>query len=242
MVWGNDLIRGRKMSRIRENFMKVRERIEKARQNSRFPVGDVALVVVTKNADVASIREVVACGVDILGENRVQEAYPKITTLGSGVSWHMIGHLQTNKVKRAIELFDVIQSLDSVRLAEALNITAAKLGKKVKAFVEVKVSHEATKFGFPREEVLAFLEQAAHYDHIEIEGLMAMAPYFGDPEAARPYFAMARDLFHKARETKFPWISMKYLSMGMSHDFEVAISEGANMVRIGRAIFSGDTT
>ncbi|HHY47547.1 MAG TPA: YggS family pyridoxal phosphate-dependent enzyme [Firmicutes bacterium] len=223
---------------IRRNVENVKARIEAASRRSGLDPAGISLVAVTKNVGTSLIRQAIEAGVRLIGENRVQEAYPKIKEIGPEAEWHMIGHLQTNKVGRALEVFDVIQSLDSERLAGVINERAGKLGKVVRVMVEVKVSPEETKFGFAPDAVLPFLEQASRYGNLEIVGLMAMAPYFDDPEEARPYFRKAREIFSRALELEVPNVMMQYLSMGMSDDFEVAISEGSNMVRIGRAIFS----
>lgn len=223
---------------IRRNLDEVMGRIGAACSRSGRDPAEISLVAVTKNVGPQLIRQAIDSGVRLIGENRVQEAYSKFREIGRPVELHMIGHLQTNKVGRALEVFDFIQSLDSVRLADALNARASKLGKVVRVMVEVKVSPEESKFGFAPEDVLSFLEQAPRYENLEVTGLMAMAPYFEEPENAREYFQEARRLFQEALRLEARNVRMQYLSMGMSDDFEVAISEGSNMVRIGRAIFS----
>jgi PLP dependent protein len=186
-------------------------------------------------------RVLEACrgGIRLVGENRVQEAESKIAALASfpeaqDLTWHLIGHLQSNKAKKAANLFNAVQSLDGAALAEKLDAEAAKLGKVLSCLAEVKVSDEPTKFGLAPEALDEFLGRAAEFRHLSIEGLMTVAPYFDDPEKARPFFRRMRELF-EAHSSRFK--GRKVLSMGMSHDFEVAVEEGSTLVRIGTALF-----
>ncbi len=194
----------------------------------------VTLVAVSKTIPVAEIREALAAGVSLLGENRVQEAREKSAHLPGLVAWHLIGHLQTNKAKLAVQLFDCIHSLDSVRLAEELDRHAEAADKVQRCLVEVNVGEEAQKSGVSDTEARRILERARQLRHVRIEGLMAIPPFLEDPEEVRPYFRRLRLLRDTLRREGFP---LEVLSMGMSHDFAIAVEEGATMVRIGTALF-----
>lgn len=223
--------------RIKENIDSVRNRISTAARRGGFS-DSVTLVAVTKTVLPTLITECVGAGIKDIGENRVQEAEKKfIQIAGIGpVRKHLIGHLQTNKAKKAVELFDVIQSLDSERLAVELNRAAQAAGKVQECLLEIKVSEEESKFGAAPEELRKLAESAASLKNIRISGVMGMAPFFDDPEKARPYFAKLRKIFDEAKaELKLP--GFETLSMGMSNDFEIAVEEGSTMVRIGTAIF-----
>jgi PLP dependent protein len=222
------------MSTIRENLSRVRERIERAAQKAGRDPKEIKLVAVSKTVEVARIKEAIEAGVSILGENYVQEAEKKIEALGKPVSWHFIGHLQSNKVRYAVRLFDVIHSIDSIPLAEELNRRAEQPDRVIKVMIEVNLSKEATKFGTDEEKVLNLAKRIQSSKHLSLEGLMTMPPYFDSPEMSRPYYVVLREL--KERMTK-EGIPMKELSMGMSNDFEIAIEEGATYVRVGTAIF-----
>jgi pyridoxal phosphate enzyme (YggS family) len=222
------------MSTIRENLSRVRERIERAAQKAGRDPKEIKLVAVSKTVEVARIKEAIEAGVSILGENYVQEAEKKIEALGKPVSWHFIGHLQSNKARYAVRLFDVIHSIDSIPLAEELNRRAEQPDRVIKVMIEVNLSKEATKFGTDEEKVLNLAKRIQSSKHLSLEGLMTMPPYFDSPEMSRPYYVALREL--KERMTK-EGIPMKELSMGMSNDFEIAIEEGATYVRVGTAIF-----
>lgn len=231
------------LASIRDNLECVQERIFKAAQSVGRSGDSVTLVVVTKGHSLERIRAVVEAGARRLGENYVEEALDKIASLGSGfgVEWHMIGHIQSRKANPVCMYFDYVHSLDSVKLATRLDRFAGELGKRLPVLLECNVSGEQSKFGFPVwEESLweAFLDQAAQIGaltHLDLRGLMTMAPYFEDPELARPYFQRLRRL-REALVARAPGARCSELSMGMSGDFEVAIQEGATMVRIGQAI------
>jgi len=219
---------------VKENLLKVMERIrEAARRTGRDP-GEVKLVAVSKTVTLARIREAIAAGVSILGENYVQEAQKKIEEIGRPVAWHFIGHLQSNKAKYAVRLFDMIHSLDSVPLCEELNRRAEQAGKIVKVMVEANLSGEAAKFGTEEGKLFNLAGRIRDLDHLSLEGLMTMPPYFDSPEMSRPYFIRLRELKEKVVQAGIP---IQELSMGMSNDFEVAIEEGATYVRVGTAIF-----
>jgi pyridoxal phosphate enzyme (YggS family) len=217
------------MDDIRANIERVGERFAGAAQRGGRRAEDVLLIAVSKTVDVERIQQAVAGGIRALGENRVQEAKEKVAVLGRPVPWHLIGHLQTNKVKDALELFDVIHSIDRLEVARACDRRAGATGRVVEALIEVNVAGEASKGGFAPGEVTAALEAVAKLDHLRIKGLMAIPPAVERPEDARPWFRELRALAERH--------GLKELSMGMSADFEVAIEEGATMVRVGTAIF-----
>jgi pyridoxal phosphate enzyme (YggS family) len=243
------------MSAVKENLLRVMERIEKAARKAGRDPNTIKLVAVSKTVEVAQIKEAIEAGVFILGENYVQEAQKKIEEIGRPactepasrslvegrrfgegrpVSWHFIGHLQSNKAKYAIRLFDMIHSLDSIPLAEELNRKAEQADRVINVMVEVNLSKEATKFGTDEERVLNLAKRIQSLQHLSLEGLMTMPPYFDSPEMSRPYYIALREL--KERLAK-EGILIKELSMGMSNDFEIAIEEGATYVRVGTAIF-----
>jgi pyridoxal phosphate enzyme (YggS family) len=222
------------MSTIRENLKIVRERMERAAQKVGRDPKEIELVAVSKTVEVDRIKEAIEAGVSILGENYVQEAQKKIETLGKPVSWHFIGHLQSNKAKHAVRLFDVIHSIDSIPLAEELDRRAEQAVRVIKVMIEVNLSKEATKFGTDEERVLNLARRIQDLGHLSLEGLMTMPPYFDSPEMSRPYYVALRELKEKMIKEGIP---LKKLSMGMSNDFEIAIEEGATYVRVGTAIF-----
>lgn len=225
------------MSQISENLARVRERIEAAARRSGRDPEKVRLVAVSKTVEPEGVRQAIEAGVKILGENYVQEAQKKIAALGRGVAWHFIGHLQTNKARVAARLFDFIHSVDSVTLAQELNRQAKPQGKVLPVLLQVNISGEMTKFGAQEKEIFMLVEKLSALEGIEVKGLMAMPPFVEDPEDSRPYFVELRKLGERLAQPKIPRISMEELSMGMSNDFEVAIEEGATLVRVGTAIF-----
>ncbi|MBI5664196.1 MAG: YggS family pyridoxal phosphate-dependent enzyme [Nitrospirae bacterium] len=224
---------------IAEALRAVQAQINNAAiRSGRDPAG-VKLVAVSKTVDIKKVIEAMQAGAVIFGENRVQEAGKKITELRAQntdikTQWHLIGNLQKNKVRPAVELFDLIHSVDSSVLAEEINKHAGNLGKQQRVLVQVKLSDEATKHGIAEDSLMSLLSVISNMDHLRLEGLMTIPPYFEDPEMARPYFRKLRQLADKAVERGF---TMHELSMGMSNDFEVAIEEGATLVRVGTAIF-----
>jgi hypothetical protein len=219
---------------IRDRLLRVQERIRAAASRAGRDASSVSLVAVSKAMPVDVIRQAVEAGVTILGENRVQEARDKIAVLPGVSTWHLVGHLQTNKAKLAVELFQLIHSLDSLRLARALDRQGEQAARPVRCLIEVNLGGEESKSGMTEDGVRPLLEAAADLHHLRIEGLMALPPFLPDPEQVRPYFRRLRTLRDKLRDEGFP---LADLSMGMTHDFEVAIEEGATMVRIGTAIF-----
>jgi hypothetical protein len=219
---------------IQERLAAVQRRIETAAARSGRPSSAVTLVAVSKTMPAAAIREAVSAGVKILGENRVQEAREKIEALPGAAEWHLIGHLQTNKAKLAVGLFDCIHSLDSVRLAQELGRHAEEAGRRLRCLVEVNLGEETQKSGVDAAEVRPLLEAARRLPQLSVQGLMTIPPFLPDPESVRLFFRRLRDL--RDRLESEGW-TLPDLSMGMSHDFEVAIEEGATLVRIGTAIF-----
>ena len=210
------------------------DRIERAARRVGRNPGEIKLVAVSKTVEAARIKEAIEAGVSILGENYVQEAQKKIEEIGHPVAWHFIGHLQTNKAKYAVRLFDMIHSIDSLPLAEELDERAEKVGQTAKTMIEVNISGEATKFGTDEEKVFSIARGILNLNHLSLEGLMTMPPYFDSPEMSRPYYIKLRELKEKMIREGIP---LKELSMGMSNDFEIAIEEGATYVRVGTAIF-----
>ncbi len=222
---------------IADNVRRVRERIAAAAERAGRSGGDVELLAATKGRSVAEIEEAVRAGVRAIGENRVQEAAAKFPALRGRVSMHMIGHLQRNKVRSALGIFDLIHSVDSVRLAEEIEREAARAGGEARVLIEVNVSGEEQKFGVAPDGLPALLDAAAGLAHIRVEGLMAMAPFSEDAEASRPFFRRLRRLAAEAAREERPRVEMLRLSMGMTQDFETAVEEGATIVRVGAAIF-----
>ncbi|HET9491818.1 MAG TPA: YggS family pyridoxal phosphate-dependent enzyme [Methylomirabilota bacterium] len=217
------------MDEIRINLERVRERIARAAERAGRRPDDVLLVGVSKTVDVGRIRQAVAAGLPALGENRVQEAQAKIAALGRPVPWHLIGHLQTNKVRAALELFDVIQSLDRLELARECDRRARARGRPVAVLIQVNVAGEASKGGFAPHDVGAAIDAIGALEHLELRGLMAIPPPVERAEEARGWFRTLAQLGKRH--------GLGELSMGMSADFEVAVEEGATMVRVGTAIF-----
>ena len=220
---------------ICDHLARVRERIERSAKRSVF-AQSVRLVAVTKGVDTDRIRQAAFGGLEEVGENRVQEAAEKIPKLPS-LEWHLIGHLQTNKVKQALALFELIQAADRLPLTEAIQREALRIGKTASLLIQVKSQEDPSKFGILPQELLPTLEKIAVLDHLRVLGLMTIAPLVSDPELARPFFRKLRSLKEAAAKEKFPNCDFSVLSMGMSQDFEVAIEEGSTMVRIGTAIF-----
>lgn len=225
------------MSSIADNLKKVQERIQAAAERAGRRGEEIRLVAVSKTVPADLVREAIQAGVKILGENYVQEAKKKIADLGQDVSWHFIGHLQTNKAKLAAHLFDLIHSVDSLRLAEELNRAGRQAGKIIPILLEVKLSKEPSKFGVEEEEVFKLAEGISPMENLAVQGLMTMPPFSPHPEDSRPFFIRLRRLRDLLAAQKIPRINMQELSMGMSSDFEIAIAEGATIVRVGTAIF-----
>ncbi|HET7229436.1 MAG TPA: YggS family pyridoxal phosphate-dependent enzyme [Longimicrobium sp.] len=221
---------------IRARLEEVRERIERARQRS-GRTDAVTLVAVTKTHPPETVRAAIQAGVADAGENRVQELESKVAAIGrSAVRWHLIGHLQRNKVRQALPLFDLLHSLDSERLAQALSAEAVKAGVTVRALVEVNAVGEASKSGFPAEQAVDAVGRIAGLPGLELAGMMTMAPFTGDHAVIRRAFEATRRACEEAAR-QVPGFTGRHLSMGMSNDFEIAVEEGATLVRVGSSIF-----
>lgn len=227
------------MEKLTDNLTRVRERVARAAERAGRDAAHVTIVAVTKGVDVPTIEAAIDAGVTDIGENRVQEARQKFHDLQSavGVHRHMIGHLQTNKVRHALQLFDTIHSLDRPSLGEAVSRRAVVQGIVVPVLVQVNVAREPTRYGVAPDNVLAFVRDMAELPGIQIEGLMTMAPYAEDAETVRPIFRRLRQLAEEVAEADIQGVRMDCLSMGMTNDFEVAVEEGSTMVRIGTALF-----
>jgi PLP dependent protein len=227
---------------LRARLEEINRRIEAACERAGRRPSEITLVAVSKTVPAARIREAIEAGVRTLGESRVQEAAAKITELSAlsaerKVQWHLIGHLQSNKARRAVELFDAVHSVDDLKLAERLERLAAESGERLPIFIEVNLGGEEAKTGVSPDEVLPLCEQIGKLPSLELKGLMAVPPFSDNPEDARPFFRRLRNLRDEARQAGAVGGSFNDLSMGMSDDFEVAIEEGATFVRIGSALF-----
>ena len=225
------------MISVRKNIEHIRERIAEAALRSGRNPGDVKLMAVTKTVDDDRIMEAIQCGVDIIGENYVQEAKRKIEKMGRSIEWHLIGHLQSNKAKYAVRFFDMVHSVDRMSLARELDRRSKMIDRVMPVLIEVNISGEDTKSGVPRGEVIPLIREVAGLEHLAVGGLMTLPAWFDDPEDARPSFAGVRELRDMVVDANIPGVEMRELSMGMTDDFEVAIEEGATIVRIGRALF-----
>jgi hypothetical protein len=224
---------------VKTNLARIRERINRAAERAQRSPDDIRLVVVTKTVGPDLIKEAVDCGAGIIGESRVHEAAVKRPEVGGAAEWHMIGHLQSRKARQAAELFDMVQSVDSVSTARALDKRCAEVGRVMPVLIEVNTSGEEQKFGARPKEAESLVREAASMKGLRVEGLMTMAALLPDPEQARPSFRMLRELAAELAEKNIERASFGVLSMGMSNDFEVAIEEGSTMVRIGTAVFAG---
>jgi pyridoxal phosphate enzyme (YggS family) len=201
-----------------------------------LPAG-VELVAAAKQRTPQEIMEAIEAGVKIVGENYVQEAEAALEVIGRKARWHFIGHLQTNKVKKAIHLFDMIETVDSLKLAKEIDKRCQQKDKVMPILIEINSGREAQKYGVLPEETEELIKQIIALKNVKIKGLMTMGPFAGDPEDARPYFIETRKIFEKLKQQNPPGVEMKYLSMGMSNSYKVAIEEGANMVRLGTVLF-----
>lgn len=222
---------------LRKNFEEVEERIREACRRSGRKREDVTLIAVSKTKPVETLQEAYDIGSRIFGENKVQEIVDKYAALPDDISWHMIGHLQRNKVKYIIDKVDLIHSVDSLRLAETIEKEAAKRNITANILIEVNMAKEDTKFGAMPEDVKELVSQIARLPHIRIKGLMTIAPFVANPEENRIHFRNLRNLSVDIMENKSDNVTMGVLSMGMTNDYEVAIEEGATMVRVGTGLF-----
>lgn len=222
---------------IAANIAAIRERIARAAGRAGRDPESIRLMAVCKTVGPERIREALDAGITLFGENYVQEAREKIPSLGGAAQWHMIGHLQTNKAKYVANLFDWVHSVDRPELARELDKRAARSGRRLNVLMEVNISGEASKNGIAPHQALELARQISVLPAVELRGLMTMPPYSDNPEDARPYFVSLRNLRDEIVQAAIPGVSMDELSMGMTDDFEVAIEEGATIVRVGRAIF-----
>jgi hypothetical protein len=225
---------------IEQNLSDLQKRIDSACSRSIYKQESIELVISTKYVEADLVRILSELGISCIGENRLQATESKKEELSDlDLKWHMFGHLQRNKVKKAVRIFDLIHSVESVTLAKEINKESERLGKNTRILVEVNVSGEETKYGLSPEEAIPFLSEINNLEGIKVEGLMTMAPIVDDPEICRPMFKGLRELSERIRDENIQNIEMNILSMGMTQDFEVAIEEGANLVRVGSAVFKG---
>lgn len=226
------------MAIVHDNLIHIHQQMAAACSRSGRSLQEVELVAVTKTVPVSRIREAIDAGVRVIGENRVQEAADKANELDRVVVWHLVGHLQSNKIKRACEIFSVIESVDSLRLAKEIDARAGQLGRTIEVLLEVNTSGEPSKYGLAPEKVILLAKEIALCKHIRLTGLMTVAAFLPDPQEVRPCFRLLRTLRNELQHQGVP---LRHLSMGMSNDFEQAIEEGATLVRLGRALFGERT-
>lgn len=222
---------------IQDNIETIKKRVAEAAQRSGRKLEDITIIAVTKTVDTDRIKQAVGCGMKELGENRVQELCDKYDIIDKSCNWHLIGHLQTNKVKYIADKVKMIHSLDRLELADEIQKRAQKLNRVIDVLVQVNIAEEDSKFGMHKDEVMGFVKTVAKYPNISIKGLMTIAPLAEKPEDVRWVFREAKKLLIDIKAENIDNIAMDYLSMGMSGDFEIAIEEGSNIVRIGTAIF-----
>ena len=222
---------------IAANIAVINERIARAAARAGSDPESIRLMAVSKTVEPERIRMALEAGITLLGENYVQEAREKIPSIGRAAQWHMIGHLQTNKVKYVVNLFDWVHSVDRPELAQELNKRALQNDRRLNVLIEVNVSGEASKSGIAPQQAAGLARLISTLPGLKLQGLMTMPPYPDNPEDSRPYFVALRNLRDEIRKAAIPGISMDELSMGMTDDFEIAIEEGATIVRVGRAIF-----
>jgi pyridoxal phosphate enzyme (YggS family) len=225
------------MADVPVNYRNIVACIEEAAAKVGRDARKIRVLAAAKSQSVDAVRAAIAAGVELIGENYVQEAKAKKQEIRDPVEWHMIGHLQRNKAKAAVQLFDVIESLDSTGLAQELDKAGAKRRRPVRTLIEVNVGGEVSKSGIVRQRVEGFLKELGELPHITVEGLMTVPPFRDNPEDGRRYFRELAELSRKLCEMRLPNVCLKELSMGMSHDYRIAIEEGATIVRIGTALF-----
>jgi PLP dependent protein len=225
------------MVNVAANYQNIRARIGEAAARVGRDPNSVKLLAAAKSQSVEAISAAIAGGVALIGENYVQEAQEKKARLSEPAEWHMIGHLQRNKAKLAVQLFDLIESLDGIALARELDKEGRSRGKRVRVFVEVNVAGEESKSGIAKSAVASLMEGVAELSHLRIEGLMTVPPFRENLEDVRPYFRQLRELKDQLNAVGLPNVELKELSMGMTHDYTVAIEEGATIVRVGTALF-----
>ena len=223
---------------IKEKIKKIKHRINEAAKSCGRNPESVHLVAASKTVSADGVKSAITAGLHIFGENYIQEAIDKIQSIADdSVSWHFIGHLQSNKAKYAVRYFDLIHSVDSIKLAREINKQAKKINKNQKILVQVNISMESTKSGVTVEDAVLLIKEISRLENISVKGLMTMPPYFNSPEKVRPYFKGLVQLKDKIISQNIPNVEMNELSMGMTGDFEAAVCEGSTLVRIGTAIF-----
>ena len=222
---------------IRENVQFVRNKIAEACRRSGRKSEEIELVAITKTVDVEQINEAIEAGIRVVGENRVQEAWRKFQEVGEKAHWHMVGHLQTNKVKRVLQFADMIHSVDSVYLAREIQTQAKKLDRTIEILIQVNTSGEESKFGLEPEATIGAIEEVSTLPNLKIKGLMTIGAFLPNPEDVRPCFKLLNDLRDRVNERGITSVEIGTLSMGMTNDYEIAIEEGSTMVRVGTAIF-----
>src|SRR5262249_54417557 len=222
---------------IRDRLARVRERIARAAERVARSAEEITLIAVSKTFDSAIVQQAVTAGAQDLGENRVQEAVSKAPSVTGNVRWHLIGNLQSNKARKAVDTFDVIHTIDRSDLVSRLDRIASDLGRQPQVLVQIDLAHEPTKSGADEADLPMILEALDEAPHLRFIGLMTLPPFFDSPEQARPYFRRLREIRDQLNKSRRDQKPLTELSMGMSHDFEVAIEEGATMVRVGTAIF-----
>ena len=223
---------------MKERLARVGEQIARAAERAGRRAGEITLITVSKTFDAETVQQAVDAGVRDLGENRVQEARGKAPLIrGEGVRWHLIGHLQSNKARAAVSTFDLIHTVDSAGLAARLDQIAGELGRRLDVLIQVDLAREPTKSGAVESDIPAIIETLDASGNLDFRGLMTLPPFFDSPEQTRPFFSRLREILESLNRNRPPERKLVELSMGMSHDFEVAIEEGATMVRLGTAIF-----
>ncbi len=222
---------------IKNNIKEIKENIKKSLEGSGKSLRDITIVAVSKNVNSTKVVEANGEGLINFGENRVQEFLKKYEELDLELSWHMIGHLQRNKVKYIYDKVKLIHSVDSIRLARRINKYASKNSKPVDVLLELNIAEDESKFGFKSEEIEDVVSKISEFEHINVKGLMTVAPYYDNAEDVRPIFKKLKLIFDNLSKLEYNNVSMEYLSMGMSNDYKIAVQEGANIVRIGTDIF-----
>src|SRR6185295_541125 len=222
---------------IRERLVRVHQRIARAAERAGRSAEDITLIAVSKTFDAATAQQAVLAGARDLGENRVQEAVQKTASVSGDVRWHLIGHLQSNKARQAVSIFDVIHTIDSAELVERVDRIAGELDRRPAVLIQVDLAQEPSKSGAPENELPAIVEAVDSAAHMDFRGLMTLPPFFEAAESTRGYFRRLREILEGLNRRRAPERKLTELSMGMSHDFEVAIEEGATMIRVGTAIF-----
>ena len=225
------------MNRIETNINFIKNNINNACKKINRNPEEINLIAVTKTIDTDQMNAALKMGIKIIGENKVQEIMEKYDKIEYETQWHMIGHLQTNKVKYIIDKVDLIQSVDSIRLAKEIDKRAKKINKIIDILIQINVADEETKFGLSSNKIDNTIKEISDLGNIRVQGLMAMVPYVEDPEVVRPYFKKMKKIYDSLKNSSFQKVSMNYLSMGMTNDYMVAIEEGSNMIRIGTGIF-----